>query len=45
MPTNVVKNKMDEKLWAEAKRLAEKQGFGHNYAYIMSIYQNLKKGK
>jgi len=42
MPTNVVKTKSDEKKWSKAKALAKKEGKEDNYAYIMSIYKNLK---
>jgi hypothetical protein len=41
MPVSVVKTKEDEKAWKKAKKQAEKQGQGDNYAYIMSIYKNM----
>lgn len=44
MPHSIVKNERDERLWKEAKRLAEKQGKGGRWAYVMEIYQGLKKG-
>ena len=44
MPSNVIKTEEDERLWKKAKRLAEQQGQGGNYAYIMSIFMKLKKG-
>ena len=43
MPTNVVKTKSDEAAWERAKIQAEKQGQAGNYAYIMSIYQQMRK--
>jgi len=45
MPKNAVKTKLDKKLWERAKRLASEQGYGSNYAYIMSIYKRLKEGQ
>jgi hypothetical protein len=45
MPTNLVKTPRDEKLWAQAKAQAKKQGKGDNWAYINSIYQNMKGHK
>jgi hypothetical protein len=45
MPTNVVKTKKDEELWAKAKAQAAKEGKGNNYAYVMGIFQNMKGGK
>ena len=32
---------VDERQWKRAKRLAQKQGMGLNYSYIMGIYKNL----
>jgi hypothetical protein len=45
MPANAVKTKADEKKWSRAKKKAEEQGHKDDYAYIMSIYQNMKGGK
>lgn len=41
MPVNVVKNPEQERLWAKAKRLAEKQGRGKDYAYVMGIFKQM----
>ncbi len=45
MPSNLVRTKVDEKLWSEAKSKAKDQGQSENYAYITSIYINMKKHK
>lgn len=45
MPSNLVKSKADEELWSEAKSRAKDQGHSDNYAYITSIYMNMKKHK
>ena len=42
MPVNQVKTPEQEKLWNRAKAQAKKQGKGENWAYISSIYQNMK---
>lgn len=42
MPTNLVKTAKDEELWFRAKTQAEKEGQGGNYAYITSIFENMK---
>lgn len=42
MPTNLVKTAKDEELWNRAKAIAAKEGQAGNYAYINSIYQNMK---
>lgn len=42
MPSNVVKNKEDEKKWEKAKQIAEDAGQKENYAYIMGIYKKMK---
>lgn len=45
MPSNLVKTKSDEKIWSRAKAKAEEQGQSENYAYITSIFMDMKKGK
>lgn len=45
MPTNLVKTKRDEKLWAKATAQAAKQGKEDNFAYITSIYESMKGKK
>lgn len=42
MPANIVKTKSDERRWEEAKRQAQKQGKGSDYAYVMGIFQRMK---
>jgi len=44
MPHNAVKTKLDEELWAKAKRAAKKQAKGGaiSYALVMHIYQKMK---
>ena len=37
-----VKTEKDEKLWSEARELADKQGQDENWAYVMKIFQSLK---
>ena len=44
MPTNVVRTSADEEKWKRAKKIVADQGKGKNYALIMHIYQNMKKG-
>lgn len=41
MPENILGQPKDEEKWERAKRQAEEQGEGGNYAYIMSIYKNM----
>lgn len=41
MPVNVVKPGQEE-IWERAKAQAEKAGQGENWAYINSIFQNMK---
>lgn len=43
MPVGAVKTRRDERLWEEAKRIAAEEGKGGNYAYIMGIYERMKK--
>lgn len=43
MPTSVVKTPEDEKHWEQAKQAAEKESQSGNYAYIMGVYQRIKK--
>ena len=45
MPSNLVKTKSDEKIWSRSKAKAEEQGQSENYAYITSIFMDMKKGK
>ena len=45
MPTNAVKTPKDEKLWSRAKAQAAEQGHSEDWAYVMSIYQNMKGKK
>jgi hypothetical protein len=45
MPVNVVKSKEDEKKWEKAKAKASEQGHAEDWAYVMSIYQNMKGEK
>ena len=51
MPTNVVHNKRDEKLWNRAKAAARKQypyiseDSDRFYKIVMTIYKNMKGGK
>lgn len=42
MPVGVVKTPKDEELWQKAKEIAEKEGQGKNWAYIMGIYERMK---
>jgi hypothetical protein len=48
MPSNVVKTSRDERLWAEAKAQAHKEGFsiekhGKRYwKYVMGIFKKMK---
>lgn len=39
MPNNLVSTKRQERLWAQAERIAEDEGKGGNYAYITGIYK------
>lgn len=50
MPANIIKSYADktgkseaelEKIWDDAKKAAEEQGQGDNYAYITSIFKNM----
>lgn len=45
MPSNLVKTKADEKRWSLAKQKAKDQGQSDNYAYITSIFMDMKKHK
>lgn len=45
MPHGAVKTKRDEHLWDTAKKAAASQGRAGDYAYIMGIYQRMKRGK
>lgn len=45
MPRGVVRTKQDEKDWAIAKRRAAEAGHKNNWAYVMRIYQRIKKGR
>lgn len=45
MPANLVKTPKDEKLWSKAKAIAAKEGHKEDWAYINSIYQNMKGGE
>jgi len=40
-----VKTEKDEELWAKAKKRAEEQGHKGDWAYVTSIYKNMKGGK
>jgi len=44
MPHGAVKTKLDEELWARAKRQAKKEAKGGaiSHALVMHIYQNMK---
>lgn len=44
MPSNLVRNKEDESLWAKAKAHAKAEGHGKDYAYITSIFERMRKG-
>lgn len=45
MPASAVKTDRDERLWREAKKQAAKQGKGSDYAYVMGIFQRMRKGE
>lgn len=45
MPVNVVHTPHQEHLWNKAKEQAAKEGKANNYAYIMTIYKSMLKGK
>ena len=45
MPVNVVKTPADEKHWNAAKKAAEAQGRGNDYAYVMGIFQKMSGAK
>ncbi len=45
MPRGIVRTKQDEKDWSTAKRRAAEEGKSKNYAYIMAIYNRIKKGR
>lgn len=42
MPTNLVKTKKDEAIWAKAKAKAAKQGKADDWPYVNSIFQNMQ---
>lgn len=50
MPSTLVKNERDEKMWARAKRLVHKQypdvkpGTDRYYALVVTIFKKLKGG-
>lgn len=44
MPASMVKTKRDEKRWADAKARAAEEGHAGNWAYVVSIYQQMRKG-
>lgn len=41
MPKTIFGKPVDEAKWSEAKALAEKEGHGKDYAYIMGIYKKM----
>lgn len=43
MPTNVVKNKADEKKWKKAKKIVAEQGQSERWPLVMHIFQGMKK--
>ena len=42
MPKTISGEPIDEDAWERAKRIAEKQGEGGNYAYITGVYKQMK---
>lgn len=42
MPANAVHGKREERLWNEAKAVAEKEGKAKDYAYIMGIFERMR---
>ena len=42
MPANAVHGKREERLWKEAKAVAEKEGKAKDYAYIMGIFERMR---
>jgi len=42
MPANLVKTKHDEALWNRAKTQAAKEGKAENWAYVTTIFENMK---
>jgi hypothetical protein len=45
MPANVVKTARDEHLWEKAKKRAAAEGRPKDYAYVMGIFQRMKKSE
>ncbi len=43
MPVNVVKNEEDERHWQQVKTLAAQQGHKDDWAYVMGIYQKMRR--